>query len=404
MTSLTLRSHPLPAGARAMRQRIRSFLADIGFTPEVDCWGSSFDADFSAALGAAGFLGMTWPKAYGGHELSAFDRLVVNEELLTAGAPVAAHWFADRQVGPSLLKHGTEEQKQRFLPAMAAGTCFAAIGLSEPEAGSDLASVRTRAHKVDGGWSISGQKVWTSWAHKSHFIVVLARSAPQEENRHAGLSQFIVELPNPGVTVRPLQQMSGGAHFNEVFFDEVFVPDDRVLGEVGSGWAQITGELAFERSGAERFLSPMPLLSSLASHADGGGDGGAVGDEDGECHGSDSEVSGPGAGDPEVADLVTTSTARLRLIRQASVSIAALLDAGEAPEVEAAVIKDLGTTFEQEFVSRALATAPAMPSPDGPDELARRLGDAALRAPSFTLRGGANDILRGIVAKGVGLR
>ncbi|WGP06485.1 acyl-CoA dehydrogenase family protein [Bacillus subtilis] len=398
MTSLTLRSLPLPTGARAMRQRIRSFLADTEFTPEVDCWGSAFDADFSAALGAAGFLGMTWPKAHGGHELSAFERLVVNEELLAAGAPVAAHWFADRQVGPSLLKHGTEEQKQRFLPAMAAGTCFAAIGLSEPEAGSDLASVRTRAHRVEGGWSISGQKVWTSWAHKSHFIVVLARSAPQEQNRHSGLSQFIVELPSPGVTIRSLQQMSGGAHFNEVFFDDVFVPDDRVLGKVGSGWAQITGELAFERSGAERFLSPMPLLSSLASRADGG-------DGHGSCPElADPRSPDPGAGDSEVADLVTTSTARLRLLRQASVSIAALLDTGEAPEVEAAVIKDLGTTFEQEFVSRALAAVPTLPSPDGPDELARHLGDAALRAPSFTLRGGANDILRGIVAKGVGLR
>lgn len=392
MTSLTLRSRPLPEGARDMRSRIRRFLAETPFTPEVDCWGSSFNAEFSAALGAAGFLGMTWPKAYGGHELSAFDRLVVNEELLAAGAPVAAHWFADRQVGPSLLSHGSEEQKQRFLPTMASGSCFAAIGLSEPEAGSDLASVRTKARHVSGGWSLSGQKVWTSWAHRSHFIVVLARTSPQDENRHAGLSQFIVELPDPAVTIRPLQQMSGGAHFNEVFFDEVFVPDNRVLGQIGSGWGQITGELAFERSGPERFLSPMPLLSSLAEAA----------------YTDPGSPSDPDVHDPENAretrDLVATSTARLRLLRQASVSIAGLLDEGETPEVEAAVVKDLGTSFEQEFVAQTLSTTAILPSPEASDDLARHLGDAALRAPSFTLRGGANDILRGIVAKGAGLR
>ncbi|WP_166969134.1 acyl-CoA dehydrogenase family protein [Brevibacterium atlanticum] len=392
MTSLTLRSRPLPEGARQTRSRIRRFLRETPFTPEVDCWGCSFDAEFSAALGSAGFLGMTWPKAHGGHELSAFDRLVVNEELLAAGAPVAAHWFADRQVGPSLLHHGTEAQRRRFLPAMAAGTCFAAIGLSEPEAGSDLASVRTRARRVSGGWSLSGQKVWTSWAHRSHLIVVLARTSPQEEHRHAGLSQFIVELPDPAVTIRPLRQMSGGAHINEVFLDEVFVPETRVLGRIGSGWEQITGELAFERSGPERFLSPMPLLSCLAEAATA----------DPRSSGNPADPSGED--DREVRDLVAASTARLRLLRQASVSVAGRLDEGEAPEVEAAVVKDLGTSFEQEFVARALAATGDLPSPDASDDLSRHLGDAALRAPSFTLRGGANDILRGIVAKGVGLR
>ena len=384
MTALPLRLRALPPSARMMRSRIRDFLSRTGFTPEVDSWGNAFDAEFSAALGAAGFLGMTWPQEFGGHDLSSFDRFVVNEELLAAGAPVAAHWFADRQVGPALLRHGTEAQKRRFLPGMAAGTCFAAIGLSEPEAGSDLAAVRTTAREVDGGWSLSGQKVWTSWAHMSHVIVVLARTSPPSADRHAGLSQFIVELPADGVTIRPLTQISGEAHFNEVFFEDVRVPHDRVLGDVGDGWSQITGELAHERSGAERFLSPMPLLSELAA-ATGGPD-----------------VAG--TGDAAARDLVTRSTARLRLLRQASVSIAGLLDDGESPEVEAAVVKDLGTSFEQEFVASALGTSPVIPATGSEDALARHLGEAALRSPTFTIRGGANDILRGIVAKGAGLR
>jgi acyl-CoA dehydrogenase len=395
-TSLTLPSTALPAGTAAIRARIRDFLQRADFTPQVDSWGSAFDADFSAALGAAGFLGMTWPKEYGGHELSSFDRFVVNEELLAAGAPVAAHWFADRQVGPSLLRHGTPEQKQRFLPGMAAGTTFAAIGLSEPEAGSDLAAVRTKATEVEGGWSLTGQKVWTSWAHKSDFIVVLARTAPATEDRHAGLSQLIVELPAEGVTVRPLTQISGEAHFNEVFFDEVFVPTERILGQVGSGWSQITGELAFERSGAERFLSPMPLLTDLADTSTVQGP---------RSQGTDQDIPRADVREREViADLTARSTARLRLLRQASISIAGLLDDGQSPEVEAAVVKDLGTSFEQEFVSAALATSEVLPAQDAADPLARHLGQAALTSPTFTLRGGANDILRGIVAKGVGLR
>lgn len=395
-TSLTLPSTALPAGASATRARIRDFLERADFTPQVDSWGSAFDADFSAALGAAGFLGMTWPKEYGGHELSSFDRFVVNEELLAAGAPVAAHWFADRQVGPSLLRHGTPEQKQRFLPGMASGTTFAAIGLSEPEAGSDLAAVRTKATEVEGGWSLTGQKVWTSWAHKSDFIVVLARTAPATEDRHAGLSQLIVELPAEGVTVRPLTQISGEAHFNEVFFDEVFVPTERILGQVGSGWSQITGELAFERSGAERFLSPMPLLTDLADTSTVQGPS---------VEGTDQDMPRADVREREaIADLTARSTARLRLLRQASISIAGLLDDGQSPEVEAAVVKDLGTSFEQELVSAALATSEVLPTQDAADPLARHLWQAALTSPTFTLRGGANDILRGIVAKGVGLR
>ncbi len=208
---------------------------------------------------------MTVPKEYGGHGRSFIERFAVTEELLAGGAPVAAHWIADRQIVPSLLKYGTEAQKREFLPEIAAGRCFFGIGMSEPDSGSDLASVRTKATRVDGGWSLTGTKVWTSGAHHAHAFIVLARNAPVDPaHRHAGLSQFIVRFAGPGVEVRPIISMNGGHHFNEVILDEAFVPDDMVFGEIGDGWRQVTSELSFERSGPERFLSTFTVLAACA--------------------------------------------------------------------------------------------------------------------------------------------
>ncbi len=217
--------------------------------------------DFSARLGDAGFVGLTIPTDYGGRGLGHLHRYVVTEELLAQGAPVAAHWFSDRQFAPSLLSYGTEEQRRELLPVIAAGRMHAAIGMSEHGAGSDLAAVSTRASEADGGWSLSGTKVWTSGAHLAHRIVVLARTSPLDpEHRHAGFSQFIVQLDSPGITIDPIVQMGGEHHFNEVTFDDVFVPDADVLGEIGDGWRQVTSELGFERSGPERILSTATLI------------------------------------------------------------------------------------------------------------------------------------------------
>lgn len=162
---------------------------------------------------------------------------------------------------PSLLKYGTEAQKREFLPEIAAGRCFFGIGMSEPDSGSDLASVRTRAVATQDGWRLTGTKVWTSGAHRAHAFIVLARTAPVDPaHRHAGLSQFIVRLDAPGVEVRPIVSMNGGQHFNEVILDDTFVPDAMVFGQIGEGWRQVTSELSFERSGPERLLSTFTLL------------------------------------------------------------------------------------------------------------------------------------------------
>jgi acyl-CoA dehydrogenase len=372
----------LPPRVASLRAEVRAFLAaeraaDL-WAPGADVWLSGWDERFSAELGRRGWLGMTIPVEYGGHGASSLDRYVVTEELLAAGAPVAAHWIADRQIAPTLLRFGTAEQRKRYLPGIAAGTVFFGIGMSEPDAGSDLAAVRTRADRVAGGWELTGAKVWTSGAHRAHAFFALARSAPRDEtDRHAGLSQFIVELDSPGVQVRPIPLLTGAHHFNEVVFDRVFVPDELVLGEIGAGWRQVTSELAFERSGPERFLSTFPLLTAMVG-----------------------ELAGAAGVEREIGGLVT----RLWTLRRMSLAVAGALASGEAPELAAALLKDLGTRYENEVVDAARLLVAIPPDPGAATGFARLLADAVLHAPGFTLRGGTNEVLRGIVARGLGLR
>lgn len=365
----------VPPAAAHLREEVREFLAEQlaagAFTPSVDAWLTGWDEEFTAALAARGWLGMTVPVEHGGHGRTFVERFVVTEELLAAGAPVAAHWIADRQIVPSLLKYGTEEQKADFLPRIAAGTCFFGIGMSEPDSGSDLAGVRTRATRVDGGWTLSGTKVWTSGAHRAHAFIALARSAPLDAaHRHAGLSQYIVDLRGPGVDIRPIVSMNGHHHFNEVILDDVFVPDAMVLGEIGEGWQQVTSELAFERSGPERFLSTFPLLAASAESAEQPADG-------------------------EFGRLV----ARVAGLHQMSAAVAGALEQHRSADVPAAVVKVLGTTTEGDIAEFAALTHEF--DGDVPDAM---IADALDQRPGFTLRGGTNEVLRGVIARGLGLR
>lgn len=367
------------ADAAPLRAEVRAFLADQltahAFVPSVDGWLSGWDEEFSGALAARGYLGMTIPKQYGGHGRSHLDRFVVTEELLAAGAPVAAHWIADRQIVPALLKIGTEAQRREFLPKIAAGTCFFGIGMSEPDSGSDLASVRTRAARVTGGWSLTGTKVWTSGAHRGHAFIVLARTAPLDpSHRHDGLSQFIVRFDGPGVDVRPIVSMNGRHHFNEVILDEAFVSDDMVFGTIGNGWSQVTSELSFERSGPERFLSTFPVLAMCAE-------------------------STAGQQVPHDATLGRL-VARIAGLHQMSTAVAGALERREPADVAAAVVKLLGTTTEGDIADFADLRAG--------DETDRQFRDliavAVDQRPGFTLRGGTTEVLRGVIARGLGMR
>ena len=383
--SLTLAPAPRSEAAEQVRGEVREFLAaelDAGtFETHVDTWLSGVDPAFSKKLGERGWLGMTWPKRYGGHERSAMERYAVTEELLAAGAPVAAHWIADRQSGPNLLKFGTEAQRESILPRIAAGECFFVIGMSEPDSGSDLASIRTRATRNgDGDWVVNGAKVWTSNAHASHYAITLVRTSPQDPaHRHAGMSQLLVDLSLPGITINPIRILDGGHHFNEVVFEDVVVPGDMLLGEEGNGWHQVTAELAFERSGPERFLSTYPLVAEFGRRV-------------------------VDSGDPAALATLGRLSARLLALRQLSLRIAAALDRGELPDIPAALVKDVGTSFEGDVIEEIRRVVDVTPSLESPDPLARALAEAQLHAPGYTLRGGTNEILRGIVARGLGLR
>lgn len=370
----------LPESSESLRQEVRGFLEehrDLVGEPNSD-FTTGHNPEFSRRLGERGWIGMTWPKAFGGAERSFFDRYVVTEELLAAGAPVSAHWIADRQSGPLLLKFGTDAQKQTYLRPITRGESFFSIGMSEPNTGSDLASVRTAAKKVDGGWVINGSKIWTTDAHRNHFLIALVRTAPaQGENRHVGLSQIIVDLRNDGAKVRPIRNMAGGEDFNEIVFQDVLVPDDRIVGEPGNGWKQVTSELSYERSGPERFLSAFRVLVEFV------------------------RLVGPNPL-PHEAAVIGRAAAHLMTLRKMSASVAGMLNQGKQVDVEAALVKELGNNFE-----KILPELTRLAAPQG-----RVAGSAwrsafeqtLLLSPSFTLRGGTREILRGVIARGLGLR
>ncbi len=372
----------LPESAEQLRGEVREFLTSQAarLSPPNSDFTTGHDPEFSRLLGGRGWIGMTWPRAYGGAERSFFERYVVTEELLAAGAPVSAHWIADRQSGPLLLRFGSEAQRSRYLPGITRGECFFSIGMSEPNTGSDLASVRTTATKEVEGWRINGTKLWSTDAHRNHFLIALVRTEPASDNRHAGLSQIIVDLREDGAKVRPIRNMAGGQDFNEILFDEVLVPEDRIIGEPGNGWQQVTSELAYERSGPERFLSAFRVLVEFV------------------------RAVGPDA-EPRAAAVVGRAVAHLLALRRMSISVAGMLEQGKSPDVEAALVKALGNDFEKLLPEMVrLATLEDFTNNDRWSDFREVYSDTLLLSPSFTLRGGTREILRGVIARGLGLR
>ncbi len=384
-TSFSLSGIEMPEHLERLREDVRRFLraefAAGSYTRDPAGW-DRYDAAFTRKIAAQGWIGMTWPRAYGGHERTSLERYVVTEELLAAGAPVRAHWLADRQFGPLLLAAGSEVQKRTYLPRIAAGECFVCVGMSEPDSGSDLASIRTKATPANGGWRISGRKVWTSYAHKAHLMNLFARTSPYDHNnRHAGVTQFIVDLDWPGITINPIINLAGDHDFNEVIFDDVLVPDDRVIGAVGSGWTQVSGELAHERAGSERWLNAYGVLVHLLDSAGPHPDRGAL---------------------EQIGRLVS----HLWTLHHMSFSLAGLLHQGVVPAVEAALVKDLGNQFDQDIPEAARRVLPTEARAVLPaeDPFNAMLDRALLYAPSYPIRGGTREILRGIIARGLGLR
>ena len=379
-----LRLARIPAEDEAMRPKIREFLdrewQDAPAGMRARSW-MGYDENFSRKLAQAGFVGLTLPVQYGGGGRNPFARFVVVEELLARGAPLAAHWIADRQSGPLILRFGTEEQRQFYLPRICRGEAFFCIGMSEPDSGSDLASVRTRAERDGDGWRLNGRKIWTTNAHHSHYMIALVRTSGTTDQRQAGLSQMIIDLSQPGVSVRPIHDLTGDAHFNEVSFDDVHLPESALVGPEGNGWAQVNAELAFERSGPERLLSSVVLLDQLIAW-----------------------LKQRGVNDPVSQAELGAIHASHVVLRAMSISVTALAARGESPLLEAAVLKDLGTRIEQDIGRVVGLLANADPLIPAPVPLLEALAYTTQMGPTFSLRGGTREILRGMIARGMGLR
>jgi acyl-CoA dehydrogenase len=374
----------LPEACRELRTQVRAFIAEEiaagTFNPH-DGDDAAYSQEFSAKLGARGWIGMTWPKKYGGGERSFLERYVVTEELRVANAPVRLHFVADRQSGPVILRYGSERIKADVLPRICRGEVCFAIGMSEPNSGSDLFAARTKATKTADGWLINGTKIWTSNAHQAHYMIGLFRtSPPRKDNRRHGLTQFVVDMKTPGITVNPIYQMTGRHDFNEVVFADAFVADANVLGEVDGAWKQATAELAYERSGPERFLETFYVLTELVR-----------------VLGAKPDIRG--------AEGLGRLVAQVHALRRMSVSVAGMLHAGKEPVVEAAIVKDVGTIWEQKLPHKARDLAAFVT-----EEAANRasfeeqLNFATMIAPKLTIQGGTTEILRGIIARGLGLR
>ncbi|HEX6722884.1 MAG TPA: acyl-CoA dehydrogenase family protein [Burkholderiaceae bacterium] len=379
MQGLRISPGSLPPECEALRAEVRAFLAEqmagMPVAKRVRNWSGS-NPGFTRAMAERGWIGMTWPRRYGGHERSSLERYVVLEEMLAAGAPVGAHWVADRQSGPLLMRYSPDVLAPRYVPRIVRGEAYFCIGMSEPDSGSDLASIRTRAVRSSDGWVINGRKVWTSRAHHAHHMIVLVRTGERGENRHAGLSQLLLDMDTPGITVRPLLNQLNEHDFNEVTFDDVVVPHDHLIGTEGAGWKQVGAELAFERSGPERYLSSTQLLLEMLNAAD--------------------------AGNPRHAAALGRVVAHYATMRQMSLGVAGMLARGENPALQVALVKDQGALIEQAMPDIAHDLFGGRMEPGSALEQAMRY--TTLAAPSFSLRGGTREILRGIIARGLDLR
>lgn len=374
----------LPPEAKALRLEVRAFLreeiAKGTFSPLSTGRETSWSPEFSRKVAERGWIGMTWPKEYGGHGRTHLERYVMIEEMLAHRAPISFHWVADRQSGPVILRYGREEVKRDIIPRIMRGEASFAIGLSEPNSGSDVFAASVKATPAQGGWLLNGTKIWTSNAHRAtHMIGLFRTSPPTKENRRFGLTQFVVDMKTPGISTRPIINLAGRHEFNEVLFQDAFIPDANMIGEKDMSYATATAELAYERSGPDRILETFSVLRELVA---------AAGEEPPE----------------RIAEGVGREIAHLKTLRRMSLSVAGMLQAGKTPNVEAAVVKDLGTNWEQALPGKARLLMPPRGNGPGAESYEAVMRFNTLIAPKLTIQGGTREVLRGIIARGLGLR
>src|SRR5688572_14398777 len=240
----------LSPSEEAFRDEVRGWLEENhpGEVPEDDKEAFEFSRRWQRKLHDGRWAGVSWPEEYGGRGATLIEQAIFYEEMTRAKAPRVANVLGLVMGGPVVITHGTEAQKQRYLEPILSGDEIWCQGFSEPEAGSDLASLKTRAVKRDGGWVVSGQKVWTTLAHEAKWCMLVARTDP-DAPKHQGLTYFLMDMEQDGVEVKPLVQITGEAEFNEIFMDDAYIPDENVVGGVGNGWAVAITTLMNERAG-----------------------------------------------------------------------------------------------------------------------------------------------------------
>ncbi len=357
--------------------------------PSSDGWVMGYDPAFSKRVAAKGWIGITWPKEYGGQGRSWMDRLILTEEMLRYGAPAACHWFGDRQVGGAILAYGTEEQKRAILIKIVRGEAFIGLGLSEPEAGSDLGNLKTRAFEEGDYFIINGQKVWTTGARFLNYIYLVAKTDPGAP-RGKGISEFFFESNLPGITMRPLLDITGHEAWNEVFFDNVRVPKAALIGKKGSGFFQVLSQLDYERSGMERLMGNYPLFEAIIKFV------------------KETRRNGkPMAEISLIRDRVAQLRVEFEIGRLLIYRVAMVMDQGKAPTVEAAMAKTYSTAFEQKLAiaaSEMLGLYGQLQPKSKWVPLNGLAYHSYLASKGYSLQAGTSEILKTVFAqKGLGL-
>ena len=375
------------------RQEIRDFLeGELRqglWQPSCDAWIMNYSPEFTKRVAAKGWIGLTWPRESGGQGRSYIERLILTEEMLRYGAPAACHWFADRQIGGSILAYGTEEQKRELLPKILKGEAYVGLGMSEPEAGSDLASLRTKATEDGNDYVIDGQKMWTSGGRFMNYIYLVARTDP-EAPKHRGISEFVVDKSLAGITTVPTIDITGSEAWNEVFFDSVRVPKSCLIGEKNRGFYQILNQLDYERSGLERLMGNYPLFAALIQFT------------------KETKRNGkPLSQDTLIRHKLAQLQIEFEVGRLLTYRVGLVIDEGRTPNWEAAMAKAYSTTFEQHLASVAMETLGLYGQLLAESKLAPILGMAPhsyLGSKGYSLQAGTSEILRNIVAlRGLGL-
>jgi alkylation response protein AidB-like acyl-CoA dehydrogenase len=375
------------AEQEAFRQEVRRFLQDV-LTPDFrDALRQSedegFSPEFSRKLSERGWIGLNWPTEYGGLGKGAMERFIFNEELVVHDAPIGYHFVGERQVGLSLMRHGSEEQRRDLLPKIARSEICFCLGLSEPEAGSDLANVQTRAVRDGDYYIVNGQKIWTSHAQNADMCWLVVRTDP-DAPKHRGISILIVDMKSRGVSVQPLVNIAGTPGFSQVFFEDVQVPSANLLGEENAGWYILAEHLDFERAGIDRIANNQRAFEDcleLVRRAPSLGE----------------------SRDRIIRQRLAELYIELEVGRLLAYRVAWLMDRGVIPNAEVCMSKAFGSEWCQRMANTVFDIA-QLYGAAAPTELRHRAMRSYLISAGDTVRAGTSEIQRNIIARrGLGL-